>query len=190
MAISVYAAMVLALLLVAFSLGLSNFAAAVGIGVAGTDARTRLRVGIVFGLFETGMPILGLVLGRGLASTLGSAAHWIGAVLLIATGGYALIQGLRGSGGEAPALSEGGIGRLLVTGIALSIDNLAVGFALGTYHVNLAVAALVIGAVSVALSLTGLELGAKIGARTGQRGELLGGLILIAVGIAVATRVI
>jgi len=64
---------VLALLLVAFSLGLSNFAAAIGIGVAGTGARTRLRVGILFGLFEAGMPILGLVLGRGLASTLGSA---------------------------------------------------------------------------------------------------------------------
>jgi len=79
---------------------------------------------------------------------------------------------------------------LLVTGIALSIDNLAVGFALGTYHVDLAVAALVIGAVSVALSLIGLELGARIGTRTGQRGELLGGLILIAVGIAVAARVI
>ena len=180
----------LALLLVAVSLGLSNFAAAIGIGVSGVDARSRLRVGIVFGLFEAGMPILGLVLGRGLASTLGSAARWIGAGLLIATGVYALIQALRGSGEEAPALAEGGIGRLLVTGIALSIDNLAVGFALGTYHVNLAVAALVIGAVSVALSLIGLELGARIGTRTGQRGELLGGLILIAVGIAVATRVI
>jgi manganese efflux pump family protein len=189
--ISIYSAVVLALLLVAFSLGLSNFAAAIGIGVSGVDARTRLRVGMVFGLFEAGMPILGLVLGRGLASTLGPAARWIGAGLLIATGGYALIQALRGSGGEAPALSEGGgTGRLLLTGIALSIDNLAVGFALGTYHVNLAVAALVIGAVSVALSLIGLELGARIGTRTGQRGELLGGLILIAVGIAVATRVI
>ena len=87
-----------ALLLVAFSLGLSNFAAAIGVGVSGVDARTRLRVGIVFGVFEAGMPILGLVLGRGLASTLGSAARWIGAGLLIATGGYALIQALRGSG--------------------------------------------------------------------------------------------
>ena len=104
----------LALLLVAFSLGLSNFAAAIGIGVAGTGARTRLRVGIVFGLFEAGMPVLGLVLGRGLASTLGSAARWIGAVLLIVTGGYALIQALRGSGEEAPALAVGGTGRLLV----------------------------------------------------------------------------
>ena len=55
----------------ALSLGLSNFAAAVGIGVAGIDARTRVRVGIVFGIFETGMPILGLALGHSLASTLG-----------------------------------------------------------------------------------------------------------------------
>src|SRR5580704_4374709 len=50
---------VLALVLVALSLGLSNFAAAIGIGVVGTDARTRVRVGVVFGIFEAGMPVLG-----------------------------------------------------------------------------------------------------------------------------------
>jgi manganese efflux pump family protein len=72
----------------------------------------------------------------------------------------------------------------------LSIDNLAVGFALGTYHVSLPLAAALIGTVSVALSLAGLELGAKIGTRTGQRGELLGGLVLIGVGAAIAVGVI
>ena len=54
----------LALLLVALSLGLSNFAASVGIGVAGVDSRARLRVAAIFGIFETGMPVLGLLLGR------------------------------------------------------------------------------------------------------------------------------
>lgn len=63
---------------------------------------------------------------------------------------------------------------------------LAVGFALGTFHVSLAVAAVIIGAVSVALSLIGLELGNRLGAKTGERGELLGGLALVAVGIIVA----
>ena len=58
-----------ALLLVAASLGLSNFAAAIAIGVSGVAARTRLRVGIVFGLFEAGM----LLLRHGLAGTLGHA---------------------------------------------------------------------------------------------------------------------
>ena len=74
-------------------------------------------------------------------------------------------------------------------GIALRIDNLAIGFALGTYHVNFAVAA-IIGAVSVTLSLIGLELGDRIGTKAGERGELPGGLVLIAVGIAVASGIL
>ncbi len=87
----------LALLLVALSLGLSNFAAAVGIGVSGIDGRTRLRVGVIFGLFEGGMALIGLLLGRSLASTLGHAAHWIGAALLVVTGLYAVVQAIRSS---------------------------------------------------------------------------------------------
>jgi manganese efflux pump family protein len=184
---------VLALLLVAVSLGLSNFAAAIGIGVAGVDAGTRLRVGLIFGIFETGMPLLGLLLGRGLAHTLGHAAHWIGAGLLIATGGYAVVQAVRSRAQErpSPAAAAGRrTGQLVVTGIALSIDNLAVGFALGTYHVGLAVAAITIGVVSVTMSLLGLELGGRLGTRTGERGELLGGLVLIAVGVAVASGIL
>lgn len=184
----------LALLLVAVSLGLSNFAASVGIGVSGVDARARLRVGVIFGVFETAMPIIGLLAGRGLASTLGHAAHWIGAGLLVATGVYALIQAVRSRGdrhhdsGPSPAGQQAW--RLIITGAALSIDNLAVGFALGTYHVSLLVAAIVIGAVSVAMSLIGLELGHRLGTRTGGRGELVGGLVLIGVGVAIAAGVL
>ena len=58
------------------------------------------------------------------------------------------------------------IGQLLVTGIALGIDNLAVSFAPGAYHVNLAAAAVIIGAVSVTLSLAGLELGDRLAPRS------------------------
>ena len=109
-----------ALLLVAVSLGLSNFAASVGIGAAGVDARTRLRVGVIFGVFEAGMPIVGLLLGHGLASSLGHAARWIGAGLLIATGLYALAQAVFGreKDGPGPDVSQP-IGRMLVTGALL-----------------------------------------------------------------------
>jgi putative Mn2+ efflux pump MntP len=191
---------VLAILLVALSLGMSNFAASIGIGISGVDAATRWRVGVVFGLFEAGMPVVGLLLGRSVAGPLGGGARWIGAALLVATGGYGVIQVLRSHREELRSQAEGdggqravagqGIGRLLVAGAALSIDNLAVGFALGAYHVNLALAAVVIGAVSVGLSLAGLELGGRLGARTGRNGELLGGAVLIVVGIAVAGGVL
>jgi manganese efflux pump family protein len=183
-----------ALFLVAFSLGLSNFAASVGIGTAGVDAGTRLRLGAVFGLFETGMPILGLLLGHGLASDLGAAARWIGAGLLIITGGGTLIHGMRGRRAPRSSTRPGPgtqtTGRLLVTGLALSIDNLAAGFALGTYHVSLPSAVVVVGIVSVALSLLGLELGDRLGARAGERGEYLSGIILVGVGAAVAAGIL
>ncbi len=189
-----------ALLLVAVSLGLSNFAAAIGIGVSGVDNRTRLRVGVIFGVLEAGMPIAGLAVGRALAGPLGANAHCLGGALLIATGLYNLAQIRRGRSADDPvesAEAPPGIhpapqrgGRLLITGVALSVDNLAVGFALGTYAVSLPLAAVIIGAVSVGLSLLGLELGRLLGDTLGRRGELLGGLVLIVVGIAIAARVL
>jgi manganese efflux pump family protein len=184
---------VLALLLAALAVSLSNLAASVGIGIAGAGLRVRLRVGVVFGVFETGMPILGVLLGRGLAHNLGHAAHWIGAALLIIVGGYATIQAARdraGKGSPSRAVTGLNTGSLVLTGLALSIDNLVVGFALGAYHVSLIVAAVVIGATSVTLSLVGLELGGRLGARVVDHGELVGGLVLVGVGIALATGVL
>jgi putative Mn2+ efflux pump MntP len=180
----------LALLVVAASLGMSNFAAAIGIGVAGVDARTRLRVGIVFGAFEAAMPVLGLVLGKQVAAPLGHAARWIAAGLLIAVGGYALAMAVRGSHArsESDTRPAGRFGhtRLLLAGLALSLDNLVVGFALGTYGASIITSAIVIGVVSVVMSMIGLELGARVGKWAGGRGEQLAGVMLISVGVAIA----
>jgi manganese efflux pump family protein len=54
----------------------------------------------------------------------------------------------------------------------------------------IAVAAITIGVVSTGLPLIGLELDGRIGARAGQRGELLGAIVLIAAGAAVAAGLI
>jgi manganese efflux pump family protein len=181
----------LALLVVAASLGMDNFAAAVGIGLSGVDARTRVRVGLVFGACETATPIVGLVIGGQVAGELGQTARWVGAALLIALGSYGLVASLRA--GRPPGENSGsvrsarpGLTRLIITGLALSLDNLVVGFALGANHASIAVGAVTIGLVSVALSLIGLELGAKIAPWVGQRGEQLAGLMLIGLGLAIA----
>jgi manganese efflux pump family protein len=177
---------VLPLLLVAASVGLSNLAAAVGIGFGGVTWRTRLRVGLVFGAFEAGMPIVGLVIGAGLATGIGQIARWVGAALLIILGGSTVVRALRQPRGQARGANSDRLGRLLISAFALSLDNLAAGFALGAMHVGLAEGAIVIGLVSVVLSLTGLELGGRIGASAGRRGEQLGGAILVGVGVALA----
>jgi manganese efflux pump family protein len=178
----------LALTLVAVSMGLSNMAAAIGIGVGGVNARTRFRVGLIFGLFEAGMPIVGLLIGHGLAGQIGRQARWLAAGLLIAAGCYSVLGGLRADRAARREREQGGVPqllRLLGSGLALSLDNLVVGFALGSYQVGVLAGTVVIGAVSVAMSLAGLEFGARIGRRAGERGQVVGGVILAGVGLAV-----
>jgi putative Mn2+ efflux pump MntP len=213
---------VVALLLAAVAVGLGNLAASIGIGVTGVTARMRIQVGVVFGAFEAGMPVVGLLVGQRFASHLGDAVRWPGAILLMIVGAQGLVRSIRDgrknaaaptrepSGGEAPSpsaadpgpaaigeLSHGAatpgaarpslrVGRLLISGLALSIDNLVVGFALGTYGVGIAFGAILIGAVSVAMSLVGLELGGLLGRWAGQRSEQMSGVILILVGAAIA----
>ena len=59
----------------------------------------------------------------------------------------------------------------------------------GAGFTGLALTATVFGAVSVIMTLAGLELGARLGAGAGDRSELIASVMLIAVGIAVAAGV-
>lgn len=178
----------LGLLLVAVSVGLSNFAGSIAIGLSGVDNRMRLRVGVAFGVFEAAMPVAGLVAGADLAGSLGAYGRYAGGGALIATGLYTLVRARRG-GARDPA-PDGRTRRLLVTAFALSLDNLVVGFALGVYRIPVVLAAVVIGAVSVALSLLGLELGSRLGGRIEEWSEEIGGGILILVGAGIASGIL
>jgi putative Mn2+ efflux pump MntP len=91
---------VVALLLVAMSVGLDNFAASAALGVAGVDRKLRLRVAVIFGVFEGLMPVLGLLLGRSLAHDLGRTAKPAAGALLGAAGAYAIVTELRGDRGR------------------------------------------------------------------------------------------
>ena len=184
-----YRSGVLALLLVAISVGLDNFGAATAIGVSGVNRRQRARIALVFGTFEAVTPLLGLLLGRSTAGALGNHTKLLAGVVLCVVGLFTVVKELIGRS-EATTPGSTGLTRVVVLGATLSVDNLAIGFALGGYHVNVVVAALVIAAFSVVLTLVGLELGARLGERLGRGGELLGGALLIGVGVLIAAGVL
>jgi manganese efflux pump family protein len=185
---------VIALLLAASAVGLSNLAASIGIGISGVDARTRLRVGVVFGVFEAGMPAVGLLVGQQFATDLDRVVRWPGAILLMLIGLLGVLRSVRArrTNPAAPgppgstAASAPGLLRLLASGLVLSMDNLVIGFALGTYGVSIVAGAVVIGAVSVVMSLAGLEVGGLLGRWAGRRSEQMSGVLLIMVGAALA----
>ena len=176
------------LVVIALSVGLTNFAGAIGIGLSGVDARTRLRVGLAFGFFEAVMPVVGLLIGHTAAGAIGSSGRYVGGGLLVLTGIWSVVQARRTSGQEKEGALQ--LRQLLVLAVALSLDNLVVGFALGVYDVPLAETAIVIGVVSVGLSLVGLELGQRLGERVEEWAEELGGGVLVVLGALLALGVL
>jgi manganese efflux pump family protein len=181
----------LELILIGISVGLGNFAASVAIGLSGVDKKLRLKIGLVFGLFETGMPIIGLFLGKQLSNTLGNHANLIGGGLLILTGLYEIRASYQYKKEEdTEVVSFKNNAKLPMAGLALSIDNLIIGFSLGTHKEPLLLSAFVLGATSVALSLIGLELGKRLGNKIEEYTELLSGLTILLVGLAVSFRVL
>jgi putative Mn2+ efflux pump MntP len=181
----------LSLLLVSVSVGLSNFAGAIGIGLSGINVRTRIRVGIAFGFFEALMPVIGLLLGEAVAGVFGHYGKYVGGAILILTGAYTIVQARMTAVEQKARMPRSlRLQSLLITALALSIDNLAVGFALAVYHIDVVLAGLTFGVVSILMALLGLELGHRLGKRVEAWSEEIGGAVLILVGVAIAVGVL
>lgn len=110
---------------------------------------------------------------------------WIALALLCFIGGKMLLEGVRGGGQDAEKPGVG-LGELLVQGVATSIDALSVGFTIAGYGPMMALAAsLIIAAVTFVICMGGLEIGKKFGTKLSNRAQLVGGVILIAIGIEI-----
>ena len=181
----------LSLVLVSISVGLSNFAGAIGIGLSGINVRTRVRVGLAFGFFEALMPIVGLLLGDAVAGFFGHYGKYVGGAILILTGAYTIVQAREAAVEEKVRMPRSlRMQSLVVMALALSIDNLAVGFALAVYRIDVVLAGITFGVVSVIMSLAGLELGHRLGRRAEAWSEEIGGGVLMLVGLAIAAGVL
>ena len=71
---------------------------------------------------------------------------------------------------------------LVLLSLATSIDALAVGFSLSMVNQAIWLPAMIIGLVTVVMSVVGLYLGQRLSSVFGSRVEILGGLILIFIG--------
>lgn len=74
---------------------------------------------------------------------------------------------------------------LIVMAFATSIDALIIGVTFAFLDVNIWESISVIGVVTFILSLFGVFLGTKIGAKLGGKAEILGGVILVAIGLKI-----
>ena len=142
----------------------------------------------VFAGFQFAMPMVGWICVHTILQYFQAFAKfipWIALALLAFIGGSMLLEGIRGGGGEESS-HRLGIGALLIQGVATSIDALSVGFTIAAYGRLMAVvSALIIAAVTFVICMAGLMMGKEFGTKLSDKAQILGGVILIAIGIEI-----
>lgn len=177
------------ILLIALALAVDAFAVALAAGVSLCQVNNRqvFRLAWHFGFFQAGMNILGWVGGLTIQSFMESFDHWIAFVLLAFVGGRMIIEAVKEEKEEEEGTDPTCGRMLIVLSVATSIDALAVGLSFAVLKISVWFPALVIGIVASALTVVGLRLGCLLGAasRLGSRSEIVGGLVLIAIGVKI-----
>jgi len=165
-------------------LSLDTFAVSAALGMAGLPRRERCRLTLLLAGFEAVMPIVGFLAGGLIGQALGDVADYAAAAALTGAG-LLVLRDQDSEAAEAPAQRIRGLAALGV-GVGVSLDELAIGLAIGLLRLPLLVVVLLIGVQAVVASQLGLRLGARLGATVRQRAEQLAGGLLVVLGAALA----
>jgi len=184
--------------LLAIALAMDAFAVSIGLGAKSQKQssayvlRLAIYAALYFGIAQGVMPLIGYLLGAVLLGWLATAAPWIGGGILIVLGAKMLYEAFNG---EVEAVLAGSFDeniqekinhRMMFTlAIATSIDAMAAGFTLNLLVVNAWLACLIIAIVTAVFGFLGIYLGKSSGTWLEDKAEILGGLVLIAIGIKV-----
>lgn len=164
-------------------LGLDTFAVAAALGAMGVSPGDRLRISVLFTAFEAGMPLIGLGLGTPLGHAIGAAADYVAIGVLLAFGLYTLRSSEAGKEERVARLARGrGVGVLLL-GISISLDELAIGLTLGLLRLPGALVVVLIAVQTFAITQLGLRLGARLSERLREGAERLAGVALTGLGL-------
>ena len=175
--------------------GLSMDAAAVGMTNGLNEPKMRLTkillIALFFGVFQGVMPLIGYFAGTLFAEAVASIAPYVALVLLGFIGGKMIYEALKKSKEEEETVKNLSVGALTAQAIATSIDALAVGISLlalngiGALKVNIFAACAIIAACTFVISLAAVFIGKKFGAVLADKAELIGGIILVAIGLKI-----
>ena len=174
-----------AILLIAVGLAMDAFAVSLckGLALRKVTLRSMLIAGLWFGGFQALMPIIGFYLGVSFYDLISAYDHWVAFLLLFLIGANMVREGLFGEEEEVDA--DMGVKTMVLLAIATSIDALAIGISFAMTEDSIFLPALIIGVVTLAISMAGVKIGSLFGDRFGKKAEILGGAILITIGLKV-----
>jgi putative Mn2+ efflux pump MntP len=173
---------IIEVLLIAVGVSMDAFAVSMAKGISAHRVgwRHALLAGLWFGGFQALMPCIGYFLGLGFATFIGQWDHWVAWFLLTLIGANMVKESF--SKDEEEVSGGWGFWHMLTLAVATSIDALAVGVSFAFLEMSIWMPIIIIGITTMMFSIAGVLLGKKVGERFKSRAELLGGLVLIAIG--------
>jgi manganese efflux pump family protein len=175
---------VLRLLLFVLPLGLDCFAVAAALGALSPSRRERWRITGLFVGFEAGMPLLGVAIGAPIAHAVAGIADYLAAAALAAVGGWMLLSGDEDAEEErVRRLSKTRGLAVIGLGVAISLDELAIGFSLGLTKLSVVEVVIAIAVQAFIAVQLGLHLGERVGDRLREGIERLAAIALIALAV-------
>jgi manganese efflux pump family protein len=179
----------LKLLAFVLPLALDSFAVAAAVGASQvTTGWQRLRISLIFVIFEGGMPLIGLALGSVLARGIGRVADYLAAVAVIGIGCWMLLAGAGDEEARASRILTSRGLALVGLGISISLDELAIGFSIGLIRLPVSAVIVAIAVQAFLAAQLGLALGARIAERWRERAEKVAGIALILLGTYLIVR--
>ncbi len=174
------------LLGIALGLSFDTFAVSLSCGVVKSKITftEALRIALTMALFQGGLPVLGYFLGTTISRYVNSFDHWIAFGLLLFLGGTMIIGGLK-KDGEKPVRDFRKLSVLVAMAAGTSIDAFAVGVSFAFLKMNIWISGFLIGTVTFLASMTAIRIGKSAGKHLGSRVEILGGIILTAIGVKI-----
>ena len=155
-----------------------------GLSVRRLRPRHNIICGLYFGGFQALMPVLGWLLGRQFEALIKNVDHWIAFVLLALIGANMIREAVKN---EEENLNDSFSPKtMLPLAVATSIDALAVGVTFAFLDVMIVPAVSIIGVTTFIFSAAGVKIGNVFGAKYKSKAELVGGIVLVAMGIKIS----
>jgi putative Mn2+ efflux pump MntP len=171
-------------------LAIDTFVLGTALGAAGIPKRERLRTSLILTAFEAGMPLIGFLGGAAIGAAVCGWANYLAAVVLAVIGVLMIRSGDGDKDDEQKLrLLETARGwSVVVLGVGISVDELAVGFGVGLLRLPLL---LLIGLIALQAFLAaqlGMRLGSRLAENARQAAARVAGLLLILAALLVVAE--
>ncbi|MDY4041949.1 MAG: manganese efflux pump MntP family protein [Collinsella sp.] len=144
----------------------------------------KLAMPALFALFQAAMPVVGFFGGVLVAGLIDAYAGVVSLVILGVVGGKMILEAARElREPEACSTSRLTFGEIALEAVATSIDALIVGVSLAATGKSILLYGAAIGLTTLACCLAILVVGRRVGERFGAHAQVVGGLVLIAIGV-------